>query len=191
MLAALVCLQPGAFAGLEGAPPGTTPNGYFEQLAKSSRRGLYPRGFSGEQTYWTIVGVDGGGAHSALLSEEGAVEPSRGGFSVEPFLIVQGRLLSWADVTTGQTLEDNYLPMPEVRWKTPGWELRVRAFASGDQAHSRLNLSYTVINDSNQAGKVTLVLAVRPFQVDPPTQTLNLRGGFSPIHTIDWNGREV
>lgn len=166
-------------------------NGFFEHLAHHARRGLYPRGFSGQQSYWTLVGVDGGGGSAALLSEDGAVEPGKGGFSVEPFLIVDGRLLTWADVVSGQRLKEGYLPMPSVTWKAPGWSLRIKAFASGNPARSRLHLSYTVENDGESPGSVTLALAVRPFQVDPPAQFLNSPGGFSPIKTIGWNGKAV
>ncbi len=77
---------------------GANQNAFFQNVAKAVPRGNYPRGFS-EQPYWTIVGVDGGAA-PALISEDGAIEPYHGGFSIEPFLIVDGRPLSWADVTS-------------------------------------------------------------------------------------------
>ncbi len=191
LLMMLVVLLPARSFTRVGAPRRAASNAFFEHLAKSSRRGLYPRGFSGEQTYWTLVGVDGGGAHSALISEDGAVELNRGGFSVEPFLIADGRLLTWAGVLSTRALEDGCLPMPGVTWKAAGWTLRIEAFAAGGPADSRLNMNYTVENDTNDARNVTLVLAVRPFQVDPPTQFLNMQGGFSPVYTIDWNGRTV
>src|SRR4029450_10086592 len=38
---------------------GASPNNLFQALARESRRGVYPRGLSGEQTYWTVVGLDG------------------------------------------------------------------------------------------------------------------------------------
>ncbi|HEY0179475.1 MAG TPA: discoidin domain-containing protein [Dokdonella sp.] len=65
---------------------GASANAFFAELAKAAPRGHYPRGFYGEQTYWTVVGLDGG-HESGLLSEDGALEVSRGGFSIEPFLI--------------------------------------------------------------------------------------------------------
>ncbi|MDO9588455.1 MAG: discoidin domain-containing protein, partial [Brevundimonas sp.] len=40
---------------------GETPTTFMRTVAGESRRGLYPRGFVGEQPYWTLVGVDGGG----------------------------------------------------------------------------------------------------------------------------------
>src|SRR4029079_8507064 len=62
---------------------GESANAFIEVVARNSPRGYFPRGFSGEQAYWTLVGVDGGG-DSALLSTDGALEAGRGGFSIEP-----------------------------------------------------------------------------------------------------------
>jgi hypothetical protein len=173
------------------AVPPPTPNAVFESRARQVRRGLYPRGFSGEQSYWTIVGVDGGSRDSALLSEDGAVEIVRGGFSIEPFLVSGGKLITWADVTTTQSLRDRYLPMPSVRWATGGLTLDTTVFAQGPAGASRLLLSYRVANDSDTARDVTLALATRPFQVNPPTQFLNAPGGTSPIHDLAWDGRAL
>ncbi|MFI4932613.1 MAG: discoidin domain-containing protein, partial [Burkholderiales bacterium] len=46
-------------------------NAALTTLAKALPRGRLPRGFVGEQSYWTLVGVDGGGAHAAVISEDG------------------------------------------------------------------------------------------------------------------------
>ena len=64
---------------------GASANAFFSTLAKSAPRGWYPRGFYDEQTYWTIVGVDGG-HETGLFSEDGALEVSRGGFSIAPIV---------------------------------------------------------------------------------------------------------
>ncbi|MGY3228574.1 hypothetical protein ACVWWJ_000058 [Luteibacter sp. HA06] len=173
------------------AVPPPTVNAVFESRAKQVRRGLYPRGFSGEQSYWTIVGVDGGGRDSALISEDGAVEIVRGGFSIEPFLIDRGKLITWADVTTIQSLRDRYLPMPSVRWVANGLSLETTAFAQGPAGASQLVMSYRVSNDSDAARDVTLALAARPFQVNPPTQFLNAPGGTSPINDLAWDGHAL
>ena len=66
-------------------------NALFQALARDSPRGWYPRGFSGEQSYWTIVGIDGG-AEADLLSEDGALEVASGGFSIEPFVVADSGL---------------------------------------------------------------------------------------------------
>ncbi|KJV36540.1 hypothetical protein VI08_04115 [Luteibacter yeojuensis] len=171
--------------------PPPTPNAVFEQRAKAIRRGLYPRGFSGEQSYWTIVGVDGGSRDSALISEDGAVEIVRGGFSIEPFLIDGGKLVTWADVTETQSLRDRYLPMPSVTWKKGDVSLTTTAFAQGAPGASQLVLSYRIANDSDAAKDITLMLAARPFQVNPPTQFLNAPGGIATIRDVAWDGKAL
>jgi hypothetical protein len=168
--------------------PPPTPNAVFEQRAKAVRRGLYPRGFSGEQSYWTIVGVDGGSRDSALISEDGAVEIVRGGFSIEPFLIDGGKLVTWADVSETQSLRDRYLPMPSVAWKKGDVSLTTSAFAEGEAGASQLVLSYRVANEGDAPRDVTLMLAARPFQVNPPTQFLNAPGGIANVRNVAWDG---
>jgi hypothetical protein len=176
----------------EGVPtPAPTANAVFEARAKQVRRGLYPRGFSGEQSYWTIVGVDGGSRDSALISEDGAVEVTRGGFSLEPFLIDHGALLTWADVTSTQSLRDRYLPLPSVRWTKGDLTLTTTAFAQGAAGASQLVIGYRVGNEGGSARDVTLALAARPFQVNPPTQFLNAPGGTSPIRDLAWDGHAL
>jgi len=166
---------------------GASPNAFFQALARESPRGTYPRGMSGEQTAWTVVGVDGG-EDSALLSEDGALEVARGAFSIEPFVVADGRVASWADVETRQDLLDGYLPIPGVTWRHARWELGVSAVASGSRGDARVIVRYTVRNSSAQRLPLQLVLAVRPFQVNPPAQFLNMASGVSPIRDIAWDG---
>jgi len=166
---------------------GASPNAFFQAVARESPRGTYPRGVSGEQTAWTLVGIDGGD-ESGLLSEDGALEVSKGGFSIEPFVVADSRVVSWADVKVGQFLVDRYLPIPGVTWRQARWELRVSAFASGSRGDSRLVARYEVRNLTGQPLPVHLVLAMRPFQVNPPAQFLNMVGGASAIRHIEWDG---
>jgi hypothetical protein len=166
---------------------GASPNAFFEALARRAPRGTFPRGLSGEQTYWTLVGVDGGG-DSGLLSEDGALEVAKGGFSIEPFVARDGQVVTWADVDTRQVLLDQYLPVPGAMWRHPLWQLRISSFASGSPIRSRLVASYELRNLSGDPLTLTLALAVRPFQVNPPAQALNIMGGVSPIRDITWDG---
>ena len=166
---------------------GASPNAFFEALAKEAPRGHYPRGFSGEQPYWTLVGVDGG-SESGLLSEDGALEVARGGFSIEPFILSDTRLITWADVETSHSLSGGYLPIPSVTWHHHRWSMCVTAFAQGARDRADLVSSYTVSNLTDEPQSLQLVLAVRPFQVNPPTQFLNFPGGVSPIRSLEWDG---
>jgi hypothetical protein len=173
-------------AGLDQA----TPNAFFQALARQAPPGRYPRGMSGQQNYWTVLGVDGG-TGTGLLSEDGALEVARGGFSVEPFVVDGGRVISWADVKAEQSLAGGYLPVPSVTWSGAGWRLRTTAFAHGTPARSQLVARYELLNDSAEPRRLRLVLAVRPFQVNPPMQFLNTAPGVSRIATIGWNGQAL
>ena len=165
---------------------GASPNAFLAALAREAPRGRYPRAFVGEQPYWTLVGVDGG-ADSGLLSEDGALELGRGRVSLEPFVVRGSELTSWADVELSQSLEDGYLPIPTVSWRHPEWELRVTAFASGDAGHADLVARYELTNRTDRPLEQTLLLAVRPLQVNPPTQFLNQVGGFTPVRALDFH----
>jgi hypothetical protein len=170
-----------------GLASDASPNAFFESLARASPRGTYPRGFLAEASSWTLVGVDGG-SETGLLSEDGALEVAKGGFSIEPFVVADSQVITWADVAAEPFLVGDYLPMPGVTWHRPQWDLRVSSFAFGSRAESRLVARYELTNHTRQTLKLTLVLAARPFQVNPPVQFLNTAGGASPIHDAAWTG---
>ncbi|RFP18337.1 MULTISPECIES: discoidin domain-containing protein [unclassified Duganella] len=170
---------------------GATPNDFISAVAQDAQRGLYPRGFSGQQPYWTLVGVDGGGDHSALISEDGAIEARQGGFSLEPFVEDGGALVSWADVKVSQSLRDGYLPVPTVQWQHRSWMLSVTVAAAGTPASSQLLARYELKNLTGASRKLKLVLAVRPFQVNAPRQFLNTPGGYSVISDLAWDGKAL
>jgi hypothetical protein len=234
---------------------GSSANAFVESLARELPRGLLPRGFSGEQTYWTLVGVDGG-HDSGLLGEDGAVEVARGGFSITPFVSggvfsSNGALASgycppesamfamlhgtsvgmtglhdWAKVNIDQSLPDGYLPMPRVGWSyqhssdridpCPGtadddlqqveswfprqtgatldsarWHLDIDTFAQSEGDASRLFANYRLINLEAYPADFRLMLAIQPFQVNPPVQFLTTPGGVSPIHELGFDGASV
>jgi hypothetical protein len=169
---------------------GEHPNAFFEALAAAAARGHYPRGFSREQSYWTVLGIDGG-AVQGLLSEDGALEIGPRSGSIEPFLLADGRLITWADVTTEHSLAERYLPIPTVVWRHQDLALRVTAYAAGDHARSQLIADYTVENLSDRPRSVTLALALRPFQVNPPQQFLNILGGVARVDELSWDGKAL
>ena len=163
---------------------GASANAFFAELAKSAPRGWYPRGFYDEQTYWTIVGIDGG-HETGLLSEDGALEVARGGFSITPVVVDgSGGLTTWADARIEHSLADRYVPIPSVMWRTQDVTLTTTAFALGKRGESQLVASYTLENTSSEPSDVTLALVVQPFQVNPAVQFLNTPGGVSPIHDL-------
>lgn len=174
-----------ALRGVDLLPPGAldTPNALVQAQARRAPRGQFPRGF-GEQAYWTVLGVPGG-AEQALISEDGAVEPRKAGPSVEPFVDIDGRLHGWADVQVAQSLAAGHLPIPQVTWTHPLFRLETTAFAdTGGGLQTQVR--YRLHNPGPRTRRMTLWLAVRPFQVNPPTQFLNGPGGVAPLHRLDW-----
>ncbi|MBI3731533.1 MAG: discoidin domain-containing protein [Burkholderiales bacterium] len=169
---------------------GSSTNAFIQAVAKNGKRGLYPRGFMGEQTYWTILGINGGQA-SGLMGEDGTIEASKGGFSVEPFILDGKSVLSWADVKVSQSLQDDYLPLPSVKWKTKELTLEISSFATGTPSQSQILTRYTLQNLSRNPITRTLALAIRPFQVNPPAQFLNTTGGSSDIKHLEWKKPDV
>jgi F5/8 type C domain-containing protein len=165
---------------------GASANAFFSALAKSAPRGRYPRGFYDEQTYWTVVGVDGG-HETGLFSEDGALEVARGGFSIAPFVVdTNGNISSWADATIAHALADGYLPIPSVEWRTPRFALTTTAFAADERGTSTLIARYVLENTGDEPADLTLALVAQPFQVNPAVQFLNTPGGVSPIHDLSF-----
>lgn len=155
------------------------PNTIIMEKAAASPRGTYPRAFHGEQSYWTLVGEDGGDI-SALLSEDGAFELAKGSFSIEPFVEYKSKRFTWADVEISHSLMDDYLPIPSVHWAHPDWDLTITTFAYDGKAIAL----YRLHNKTDASLSARLALDIRPFQVNPPTQFLNTKGGVSPVTDI-------
>jgi hypothetical protein len=162
-------------------------NDFFMTIAREAPRGSYPKPFLSEQSYWTVIGVDRDSAE-ALINEEGMIEVGRGQFSIEPFLFTDGKLVTWNDVKTSVTPNHEALPLPQVSWSTKDLDVTIDAFAGGPPDSSVLYARYRVTNNSKKAKRLTLYLALRPFQVNPPWQFLNLSGGVARVDTISLQG---
>ena len=162
---------------VEVMPPEWAPslNDFYGHVARAAKRGEYPRYLIGEQPYWTVIGADGA-ENEALVGEDGNVEPFKGGDSIEPFVWVHGKRLTWADVEITQTLAEGDLPIPSVTWKTGGVSMTMTAAVSSS---SMLQLRYRVRGDAE------VELQVRPFQVNPSTQFLNTEGGVARVHPAE------
>ncbi len=160
-------------------------NAAVAELARSLPRGDLPRAFLAEQNYWTVVGVDGGAQRSGLMSEDGAIELTRGGPSIEPAVrLDDGRLVTWAQARQEHHLVEQALPV--VQWRHAEVELRVEAGADGPPAAPGLLARYTLHNPTSRPQRYALLLALRPWQVNPPQQFLSTQGGVSPVDSLAW-----
>jgi hypothetical protein len=185
-------LPDGAAVGIARIAPvpielAAAPARHAAALARAAPRGRYPRHLLDEQGYWAVVSGDGD-ERKALLGEDGALEVAAECFSVEPFLWCDGRLLGWADAGSAASLADGCLPIPSVAWSTAGLRLHITAFVTEERA---LVARYRVENPGAAPRSATLFLALRPFQVTPAWQSLNLAGAVAPITHLAREGDRI
>ncbi len=168
-----------------------TPNDFMLYIAKNSSKGNYPRYFLDEASFWTVVGVNND-VKEALINEDGMVEVDKGSFSIEPFLSVNGKFVTWNDVDRHHILEGEdiiiykpYLPIPWAVLNYGALFLETTLFANGKaNENSILYIMYKLHNNSSTTVNSKLYLTIRPFQVNPHYQFLNLTGGVGKIHSI-------
>jgi hypothetical protein len=187
---ALAAALAAALAGAAAADPAATPPvaaddaiASLEALAKRSPASLLPRYLHGQATYWTVVGVPDD-EHEALLDADGMLEVAKGSFSIEPLLVTPSGVQGWHESRTAQALDGGFRPIPEVVRVHPPLRLAIRVFAAGSTGRARVYASYRVENAGDAPMRGELRLAIRPLQVLPPWQSLNLRPVVAPIHAL-------
>lgn len=85
-----------------------------------------------------------------MINEDGMVEVDKSAFSIEPMLQIDNDFYNWSNVKSVQSLEDNYLPIPNVKWTSTDVNLEVEAFANGEaNKNSNLYIIYTLTNISS------------------------------------------
>src|SRR3546814_8234168 len=103
---------------------------------------------------------------------------------MEVFVVNGDGRASWADWEISQALQCGYLPVPDVAWNHRAFGLHVTAFAHGDAEQAQLVARYRLENTTDRPRAYTLALAIRPLQVNTPTQFLSTVGGVSRIDSI-------
>ncbi|MCE5341587.1 MAG: discoidin domain-containing protein [Planctomycetaceae bacterium] len=159
-----------------------SPVRHFEMLAQRLPDGIFPGWLKREQNFWTVTGL-AGSFNESLLDEYGKVESGLRNFSVTPALIIDGKLCSAKSFTATQTLADGWAPIPAV--KLQGNDLTLDITANTIEPDTTLVL-YTLKNTSQTARDVSLLLAARPLQINPPWQY----GGYSSIKQAQWQNSE-
>ncbi|MCX6281352.1 MAG: discoidin domain-containing protein [Bacteroidetes bacterium] len=166
-----------------------TPNDFLIYSAKNSLPGNYPRYFSEQASYWTITGVNND-VKEALINEDGMVEVDKALFSIEPMIRIGDSLFNWSNVKSAQSLGNSentteFDFLPSVSWQCDELKFLTGITASGEaNKDSRLDISYSFQNLSNQTKDFEFYLLIRPFQVNPYYQFLNLTGGAGKIRSI-------
>jgi hypothetical protein len=137
------------------------------------------------------------GRTSALINEEGLVEPDMGTFTLEPFLHEKGKLYTWADAKRSVRQEEDGLAIPTATWKLEGLSLETTVFATGRDKDAVLFVRYRVGNTGRKPKRMKLFVALRPYQVNPPwqiaqgTQPWPNLGGVSPVRDLTWKDGAV
>jgi len=158
------------------------PNTLMEILATSGQRTLLPECFSGKRIFWTVSGLPGT-ENEALLDELGSFEPVKGGPRLQPAIIVGGELHGgWDADSRSQSLLDGWMPIPTATWTHGELHLTAVLIPNGNGSFCA---QYLLTNNGSTEQNVSLVLAVRPFQVLPQWQFLNTVGGVAPIGLLD------
>ncbi|HET8632695.1 MAG TPA: discoidin domain-containing protein [Gemmatimonadales bacterium] len=168
---------------------GADANRVIEQMARDARPGLFPRSFTGSLGFWTVVGADRD-SREALVEESGRVEVDDG-FSIEPFLQVGDSLFTWHNVALHDSLAQADLPLPIVSWRNAPVELEASTWTTGTADSSTLMLQYRLTNPGSGAKTVELLLALRPLQVNPPSQFLNRPGGIGHVRELSIIGDTI
>lgn len=155
---------------------------FWHEVADHEPRGWHPRWLHNEQSVWTPFGT-ANGIHCGLMNGDGMVEVTQGSFSIEPMLLIDGKLFTWADLTPRQELLDGWIPVPSVIWEAADWRLTIQAEATPGGV-SRVHYRFENLGGAHTAGR--LFVLVRPFQVTPPWQSFRDLGGVSPVRDLKW-----
>lgn len=165
-------------------------NDFLRFTAQNSTTGDYPRYFLEQASYWTVTGVNND-MKEAMINEDGMVEVDKAQFSIEPMIKSGGKLYNWNNVQSNQSMnffedESGLGFTPSVTWLCDDIKFVTAISASGEaNVDSRLNIAYSFTNTSGQQKDFEFYLLIRPFQVNPYYQFLNLEGGVGKIHSIN------
>lgn len=166
-----------------------TPNDFLIYIAKNSPPGDYPRYFLEQASYWTINGVNND-VKEALINEDGMVEVDKALFSIEPMIKSGDTLYNWNNVKSMQSLgtssdQEDFVFIPTVTWLFNDLKFVTGVTTAGEaNKSSRLNIRYEFTNLFGQPKTFDFFLLIRPYQVNPYYQFLNLTGGAGKIYSI-------
>ncbi len=166
-----------------------TRNDFLIYTAKNSPLGNYPRYFLEQASYWTIAGVNND-LKEAMINEDGMVEVDKAQFSLEPMIKTGDSVYNWHNVKTAQSLSPEgdthkFDFIPSVTWQCNDLMLVTSITATGEaNKNSKLDVRYSIKNTSGKPKDFEFYLLIRPYQVDPYYQFLNMTGGAGKIRSI-------
>ncbi len=157
----------------------SSPMDYYRLLADLYSEGYFPVWLNNKQDYWTIVGTEDSYEES-LISSKGIIGAYTLSFSLMPFLYINDELVTFADAKIDLSLEENYLPIPTVKWTYKGVDFTQKFFACAKEGKSATYVIYKLKNNTAEKIKGKLFLSIRPFEVNPPW----MHGGLTKITSI-------
>ncbi|MDP4282219.1 MAG: discoidin domain-containing protein, partial [Bacteroidota bacterium] len=170
-----------------------TMNDFLIYASENSPPGDYPRYFSEQASYWTVTGVNND-VKEALINEDGMIEVEKAGFSIEPMIRMNDSLCNWSNVKSSQSLGSadtakEFSFIPSVTWECRGLQFITSVESSGEaNTNSKLDIRYSFKNLTEHAIDFCFYLLIRPFQVNPYYQFLNLTGGAGKLFSVRETG---
>ena len=159
------------------------PIGLLERAAAESKPDLYPQSLLQRQTYWTVVG-EWDHPEEALFDEFANLEPRIRSGQISPFLRLDGQLRGVPAAEGIQhSLAEGALPIPSAEWSMGGLRVVSTALVEAGTAQ----VEHRIANVSATAVQGSLVLALRPVQINPYWQ----HGGHAIIDEISVDGRRL
>ena len=150
---------------------------FWYAVAAAETRGWHPRWLHREQSEWTPIGTSHG-TECALMNTDGMVEVRKASFSLEPMLLVGGRLVHVGGRRGAAGARGSL---------DAGARLRPGRRATGDctidgrghreRRHCACAIGWRTARRAPMAARLFVLL--RPFQVTPPWQSFRDVGGVS------------
>ena len=167
---------------LRGPGEELTPLLSYRIKAQSSEPGWYPDSLNKKQVYWTTLGMPRGQDES-LLDEYGNLEVRTHAPQIMPYIkdSEDGLISSHQANSVHQSLAQNYLPIPRVRWELDKYSFEIEAFSKQLHGKEITFAKYTLKNSSSETQSGSIYLTVRPVQINPPWQY----GGLATVGSLD------
>lgn len=173
-----------------------TLNNFYIYCSKNSEKGHYPRYFSEQASFWTVSGVNND-VKEALINEDAMVEVDKAAFSLEPMIKMDGTVYNWSNVSLNQKMGTSSKPsdyqfIPTVNWSVKDITFKTEVtFAGEANSSSNLYIKYSFSNKGATDKELDFYVLLRPFQVNPYYQFLNLEGGVGKISSIEGDGNQL
>jgi len=150
---------------------------YYKLLVELYPDKYFPKWLNKKQEFWTIVG-NTTGFDEILFSETGIIETHKFGFCIIPYLHKNDKIITYKDAKISISLEENYLPLPEVKWVYNDIEFIQKPFWPENE--EVCYVWYKLKNLSNESKNIKLILTIRPIQLNPKWQN----AGYTKINSI-------